>query len=195
MYSLDPSTGKKTPSGLEDARNLTIDNQGQVWATTTEWLNTNIMILEDGKWEKTAQRKGEINALVISDQGRVWVRYKSGVSVLGSAGDWTDYPYDPTMYDGVYPILNSRNFDVDMRGRVWTGTQWGLYMLDPNSGWVKYNVTDNGLVRSDTELTENQVHDLIIDNAQRLWISLEKTDGRGNPSGNMVGILDLTVTP
>jgi hypothetical protein len=62
-------------------------------------------------------------------------------------------------------------------------------------GWAKYNVSDAGLVRSDTELAENQVPDLIINNEQRLWIALGKADGHGNPSGNMVGALDLETIP
>lgn len=195
MFTIDPSTGKETLPGLEDASNLTRDYQGRIWATTIERSTTNIQRLENGTWKTIAQTQEGVMALAISDQDQVWVKTKTGVSVLGADGKWIDYPYDPAMYDENYPISPVSNLVVDQRGRVWTGSMWGLYMLDPQGVWRKYNVTDAGLVRNDSTLISDQVNYLLIDKDQRLWIVADKTTIMGDLVGSIIGVVDLGKIP
>jgi ligand-binding sensor domain-containing protein len=196
IFIIDPSNGQFTSLELNHVwvGNLTVDGQRRVWLTQ----RGQIKMQDNEDWKIIASKEG-INGLVISTQGDVWVRTDQGVSKLGSDGNWKEYPYDEA-WDAVVGetkgiSLSESNFVVDKRGRVWTGTAFGLWVLDPEIGWKKYEVTRSGLKESGSSLKLNPINCLIIDGDERLWIAVQEKNSAADLIGNIIGVLDVDTIP
>jgi ligand-binding sensor domain-containing protein len=117
-------------------------------------------VLNDGQHKTYELPIGQIYALTIDVQGRVWTGGSAGLAVLNTDGSWTKYTTENSglVNDMVVALA------VDQKDRIWVGTDSGISVLDNNSQWTTYTAGNSGLAT-------DWVSDLVVDADGQLWVS------------------------
>ncbi|MBN2002129.1 MAG: carboxypeptidase regulatory-like domain-containing protein [Anaerolineae bacterium] len=155
---------------------LAIAPDGRVWVAGSRGA----FVFDGEEWrtyETTALYSPK--ALVIDDQGRVWVgTFNDGIHVLKS-GEWRRY----NVANGSLSSDKIRAMEIDGRGRIWVATEWGLNIFSDNE-WRSYRM-DN------TDMTEHNLVSLgVVDGGPTTIPTIEKAPG--SMSGRIV---DKSGTP
>jgi ligand-binding sensor domain-containing protein len=164
---------------------LTIDKQGQVWASTAD-SNTpdgklNVLTA-DGRWT-TRVIPGTnkfIPAIVlrvlnetrrdiqVDEKGQVWIAIAEGAARLEPDGTWTIFELPAAAQQDT-----GRTLLVDQLGRLWIGTSnTGLHVFTAQAGWTNYTVNNSGLAQraGAKEKANAAIRTLALDQKGRLWI-------------------------
>jgi len=114
----------------------------------------------------------QVNALVIDEQGNLWVGGYGGLNMLAPDGKWTTYTKDNSGLNGGYVF----SLVFDKQGNLWIGGN-GVNMLAPDGEWVTYTTANS-------DLNSDDVFVLTIDRNGNLWvgtgIGLNKLDPTGS---------------
>ena len=117
---------------------IALDSYGRPWVAH----GSGLLLFDDGTWTSYPNSNlYTVESLAVDAQGRLWVgTFSQGVSVF-EGGGWLTY--DSTSSE--LASSHVRVMTIDGRGRVWMGTEWGLYVVDGNDWrWFRMDNSDLG---------------------------------------------------
>jgi len=94
-----------------------------------------------------------VNTFFMDDKGILWAGTDHGVYRI-QGGKWTD----------ILQRVVVNKIVQDAAGNLWVGGQQGLVKIPDEGGTVVFDTTNSGL-------TDDQVHDLMVDSSGNLWTS------------------------
>ena len=133
---------------------------------------------------------------VISDHdGRLWIALLDGGLNFAEKNKDGDYNFRQ-FFTNSFPYPSFRTLEIDNTGRIWAGTNMGIFLFDPdrlledNSAFEELN-TRNGRIKS------NQISDFEVDAEGNMWIAesgagiaCASTDDNGNIEIRHFGVDD-----
>ncbi|MDW3650142.1 MAG: two-component regulator propeller domain-containing protein [Bacteroidia bacterium] len=132
-----------------NVRCIVEDHRGYIWMGTGGGLNrfdgTQIKIFEMDEADSTSIPDNRINDLLIDSQQQLWIAtYHSLARYVEDQDNFVVLNKDPSI--GREPYLDALSLHEDKKGKLWVGTQHGLFVL---------NAAKNSLVRPEqVELQE-----------------------------------------
>ncbi len=136
---------------------------GEVWVGSGSWDSAGLSRYDGNTWTHyTTGNSGLcqnfVRALLVEDDGTVWIGTRWGMSVFRS-GIWTTYGLQSGLPD---PRITS--LDMDSLGNLWIGTEGGLGKFNGIATWTEWNEYNSGL-------PDNEIHDLAFADDGVLWIA------------------------
>ena len=140
---------------------------GELWAGTNEGL---VRVDQKGNYRvyhlptnKTNLTPDYVTSIGEDTKGRLWLGgFQSGLSLMDSLGQMVTYrPPDGSILNNIRKILSAND------GKLWVGTQEGMYIIDPVSLQAlvyRHNPEDP------SSLSNNSVHCFFEDNCGTMWI-------------------------
>ena len=162
-----PHSGK--PGALADAAIFGIGKtaDGAMWAGTKQ---SGAMRLAPGstKWEEFGVEQGlpaiGVSKVTLTAKGELWVGTDSGVAHWNAA---TERFETFNGADGKQMRAHVYSLEEDHEGRIWAGTDNGLWLREPGSP-VMLAIHANG---QPDGLSSDDIAGLLIDHTGRLWVS------------------------
>ncbi|MFD1144818.1 two-component regulator propeller domain-containing protein [Larkinella insperata] len=162
---------------LATISSLTVDPNGEVWLATPT-LNvgqTSIHVRrKSGSFESFAPNRGDIQQLLLDDNGFLWTRLSAsnggGMQVFDPATNRSRLLYDQTG-EGDLPDRNVRSLVKDRDGLIWIGTDNGIAVFDNPSAVFTGAVNAYRPVFERRRLLSGEsVRALAVDGGNRKWI-------------------------
>ena len=160
--------------GLPDSNveALIQDRRGYLWLGTPHGV-----FRFDGRNFRHVAADAQINgvyALCEDLDGAIWVgTYSSGLFRLTPDGGWTSYADVPGL-----SALESRQLLIDRVGRLWIGTDFGLWLRDANGF-------------REVGLSAKPVHDMALAPDGRMWIASDRLYVSDGAVGVEPSLIDL----
>lgn len=148
----------------KDVRDI-VKDQNTLWVGTTGGLLKWNLANETHVKYTTSEGliSNNIRQIAIDENGAVWMATSRGISVLNTAGDFTNYTTeDGLLYNDISSVI------IDSEGNKWFGTKVsyetnGLMKLDINGNWTIFNPEDI--------LYNTRIERLAIDANDNIWIA------------------------
>jgi len=167
------------PELAADIRALLIDEQGRLWAGTTD--KGLARRDAEGEWtffnherDNYPNLSDNITALETDGQGGLWIgtgsdeKFAPGLAHFTASGEWFTYNTD----NSKLPSNNIGSLLKDEKGGLWVGTEEGLVYRDVNNKWVIGYNKSSGLPASG-------INALISDGKGGLWAGTSHYTGHG----------------
>ncbi|MBO6576053.1 MAG: response regulator [Rhodothermales bacterium] len=170
VYLLDPETEqvRHIPllSGSNDVRSLTVDSEGRVWAAspTGGVFYIDVAGAEAQSWTTTCGDR--VQSVARSESGGIWIGGPEGICRSGLGK--------------VFDIREVVDLLEDGDGRLWIGTESGLFIRDASGGVV--HVTG-------PPATE-RIFSLTVDPSGTVWVATERGIHFADPGAGRVVTID-----
>lgn len=182
---------------------LQYDNEGNLWMINNQVDSVIVIRMKDGSWRKLYYAPIEmaptLATTLFDRKGRFWVcsrrteaHHPGGLMGIDYKGtidnnDDDDYQYRShvTNQDGAaYKLEGVQSLAEDHDGRLWMGTDYGLFVIDDPDEWFNddFRITQVKVPRNDgTNLADYLLYgmpiiSIAVDGANRKWIG---TSGNG----------------
>ena len=145
---------------------LLIDHRGEIWAGV-QGSGLYHFVPEKGVFNYFSLKHPQIptdwtpsiSTLFEDSKGNLWI---------GTWGKWLIQLNPDREIENIYDfIFSSVQMHEDAEGRLWIGSNRGLYQFDPNSGQFQVWRTKDGL-------PHNRVYFILEDERNRLWLGTQK---------------------
>ena len=134
-----------------------------------------------GPGELNNLNAGEGNIVCPDSLGNLWTANKNGLIYidLKNGNKVMYYPYNGKDYQTLYPgkpvpadFFGFGDIKIDKQGKLWIGTNYGLYSMDPGTGqWEIDSVLHEYKKNEDIQLACNSIS---LTNDGKLWLSYYK---------------------
>jgi ligand-binding sensor domain-containing protein/signal transduction histidine kinase len=166
-----PEPGNGLPNGAIRALAQTPD--GSLWAGTRD---AGLLRLPPGGrvWQTARGLPGrKVKKLLVGKDGSVWAGTDHGVAVWRGQAGYDDPPQFVALPDqqGEPMVYTVEALAEDRQGRIWAGSQNGLWLLEPGQrGWRGIHPEPG---RFDS-LSSDYISSLLVDKQGRLWVNTTK---------------------
>lgn len=162
---------------LATISSLTVDLTGEIWLATptTNFGSATVHVRrKSGAFESFSPSRGDIQQLLIDDNGFLWMRLSAanggGMQVFDPATNRTRLLYDQAG-EGDLPDRNVRSLVKDRDGWIWIGTDNGIAVFDNPSAVFTGTVNAYRPVYDRRRLLSGEsVTALAVDGGNRKWI-------------------------
>lgn len=182
---------------------LQYDNEGNLWMINNQVDSVIVIRMKDGSWRKLfydpIKQAPTLATTLFDRKGRLWVCSRRtvyyhdggliGIDYKGTIEDNDDDVYQyrshVTNQDGTsYKLEGVQSLAEDHDGRLWMGTDYGLFVIDDPDEWFNddFRITQVKVPRNDgTNLADYLLYgmpiiSITVDGANRKWIG---TSGNG----------------
>lgn len=169
------------------------DNNGNLWVVNTGTKNIIKVLKKDGAWQplyyKQIEKKPTISKIHFDSRGWMWLVSLQAESGLFCA-KLNDTPFDTsdddtkiwlekfTNQDGIsYTIYQIYGFAEDKEGKIWVGTDAGLFVIDNAKKFFDDGIftqikiaRNDGTGLADYLMSGVYIQSICIDGANRKWI-------------------------
>lgn len=152
-------------------RKVVVDAKGDVWVLTNKGLN--VLRHETGEIQVLDHSKdgpvNELNHALYHGQhsGYIWLVGNKGLDCFQPAsGNWLHYAWDN--YEDLETAGKLNRILEDETGKLWLGSNFGVYHFDPVSGQTRSFQHVQG---SQTGLAAGSVRTMLLDSAGHLWVA------------------------